>query len=83
MHLGCSDGIPRAIETLARSERITVGIVCPTFVSNDCRIVYQESAHNKSDFFTKRLSPAMFELAIERLGLMRSTAFECVRFASR
>ena len=76
-------GYSAALRHLPRTERIAVGVVSETFASDDCHIVYQESALHKGDVFTKRLSPAMFEPAIERLGLRRPTASGCARPASR
>ena len=66
-----------ALKHLPRIEIIAVGVVSETFASDDCHIVYQKSALYKGDVFTKRLSPAMFEPAIERLGLGRLTVSVC------
>ena len=67
-------GYSAALRHLPRTERISVGVISETFATDDCRIVYQESALHKGDVFTKRLAPALFETAIERLGLRRPTA---------
>ena len=65
-------GYSAALRHLPRTERIAVGVVSETFAADDCRIVYPESALHKGYVFTKRLAPALFETAIERLGLRRS-----------
>ena len=67
-------GYSAALRHLPRTERIPVGVISETFATDDCRIVYQESALHKGDVFTKRLAPALFETAIEWLGLRRPTA---------
>ena len=64
-------GYSAALRHLPRTERIAVGVVSETFATDGCRIVYQEFALHKGDVFTKRLAPALFETAIERLGLRR------------
>ena len=76
-------GYSAALRHLPRTERIAVGVVSETFAFDDCHIVYQEFAFHKGTVFTKRLSPDIFEPAIERLGLSRPTASACARPASR
>ena len=61
---------------LPRTETIAVGVVSETFDSDDCYIVYLESALHKGNVFTKRPSRAMFEPA---MGLRRPTASGRVR----
>ena len=64
-------GYSAALRLRPRTERIAVGVVSETFATDACRVVYQESALHKGNVFTKRLAPALFETAIERLGLRR------------
>ena len=64
-------GYSAALRHLLRTERISVGVVSETFATDGCRIVCRESSLHKGDVFTKRLAPALFETAVERLGLRR------------
>ena len=64
-------GYSPALRHLPRTERIALSVAHETFADPCCVLQYQESALHKGDVFTKRLSPALFEIAIPRLGLTR------------
>ena len=65
-------GYSPALRHLARTERISLGVLYESFVeSGDCTLQYQISAEHKGDMFTKRLDPVSFEAAILRANLRR------------
>ena len=64
-------GYSAALRHLPRTERIAVSVVSETFATDDCRTVYQEPSLHRGNVFTKRLVPALFEIAIERLDFRR------------
>ena len=65
-------GYSPALRHLARTERISLGVLYESFVeSGDCTLQYQVSVEHRDDMFTTRLDPVSFEAAIIRANLRR------------
>ena len=70
------NGYSAALRHLPRSERIALSVCYEVFMEDSERhsLNYEPTATHKADMFTKRLSPAAFEKAIEMVGLRRMGA---------
>ena len=63
-------GYSAALRSLPRTERISLSVAHETYVlTKGNEIRHHPTDQHKGDVFTKRLDPAKFEEALDRLGL--------------